>query len=276
MMRRASTIGGIAAATLLLATPVFAAGGLRIVEQTTSGGKTETHKILLDQNRMRAETGGGDGSQVVIFDGTQQVLRILDMNRKSYMELTKADAERLGSQMNAAMAEMQSRLQNLPPDQRARIEAMMRGRGMGAPAAEPAKPEYRKAGTGKVGSWTCDKYDGYENGKKTSEVCTVDPKTLGFTLDDFAVTRQMADFFQSIVPAQMRRQTNLFAIGDASKQGFAGVPVGGTMYDDSGNVTSTTEVTEVSRQTFTDATFAVPDGFTKRDMPMMGGRGGGR
>ena len=36
----------------------------------------------------------------------------------------------------------------------------------------------------------------------------------------------------------------------------------------------TTEITDVSRQTFPDSTFAVPAGYQKREM--MGGRGRGR
>ena len=41
-----------------------------------------------------------------------------------------------------------------------------------------------------------------------------------------------------------------------------------------GAPSGTTEVTEAGRHTFPDSTFAVPAGYTKRDM--MGGRGRGR
>jgi hypothetical protein len=44
--------------------------------------------------------------------------------------MTKADVDRIGSQMSGAMALMQEQMKNLPPEQRERMEALMRGRGM--------------------------------------------------------------------------------------------------------------------------------------------------
>ncbi len=104
-----------------------------------------------------------------------------------------------------------------------------------------------------------------------SEVCTVDPKALGFAASDFAVTREMADFFQKVIPPGARQRAEIFAIGDQAAQGFAGVPVSQTTY--TGSTTIVNELQSVSRQSFDDATFAVPAGFTKTPMPMMG-RGG--
>src|SRR5262245_45963489 len=99
---------------------------------------------------MRAAAGGPTGEeQAVIFDGGKQVMWMINDAKKSYYEMTKADVDRLGAQMNDAMAQMQAQMANLPPAQRAQIEAMMRGRGMPA-AAPPVKPEYRKIGTDKV------------------------------------------------------------------------------------------------------------------------------
>ena len=46
---------------------------------------------------MRAEMTGATGEiQIVVFDGPQQVLRIISVPRKSYTEMTKADADRMG------------------------------------------------------------------------------------------------------------------------------------------------------------------------------------
>ena len=72
------------------------------------------------------------------------------------------------------------------------------------------KTEYRKTGTDKVGKWTCDKYEGYQDGKKTSEVCTVDPQALGFATTDFEVTKQLAAFFQQLSKAEAGPDWALF------------------------------------------------------------------
>ena len=131
-----------------------------------------------------------------------------------------------------------------------------------------AKTAYRKTGTGTVGKWTCDKYEGYQGEKKVSELCTVDPKVLGFTEADFAVSKEMAAFFKQIVPSGA---TEMFSMG-STELGFSGVPVRTVIT--SGTQPVTTEITEVSRQSFADSSFQAPAGYQKTDF--MAGRGRGR
>jgi hypothetical protein len=240
----------------------LAAEGLLIVQTTTMGGAPQTNQVQIEGKRMRAEsTAANGGKQIVMFDSTTQVLTMVDMAKKTYSEMTQADADALGNQLSAALA-------NLPPQQRAQMEAMMKGRGMGGAAAAP-KIQYRKTGTSKVGKWTCDLYEGVEGDKKVSEVCTVDPKALGFTAGDFEVTKQLAAFFKKILP-QMSGQ--MFSIGNPEEQGYSGVPVRQTSTVAGREVV--TEVSDVSRQTFPDSTFKVPEGFQKTSMMGLGpGRG---
>jgi hypothetical protein len=172
--------------------------------------------------------------------------------------------------MSGAMAQLQAQMQNMPPEQRARMEAMMQGAGRGmAGMAAAARQEYKKAGgTDRVGRWTCDKYEGTRNGAKASEICTVDPSAIGFSMADFEITKQFGEFFSRLMPQGMDR---LFAVGTAGPSGFSGIPVRSVSYDASGKQTSTMELTDASRQNFPDSLFAVPAGFQKRDFP--GGRG---
>jgi hypothetical protein len=260
------TFAGVMGVMCVVAGTAQAADGVLLVQKTTTGGGApQTHQIQIDGTRMRAESSDASGAnRVMVFDGTKQVMTIIDSDKKTYSEMTKDD-DRMGGQMTAAMAQMQEQMKNMPPDQRARIEAMMQGRGMGAPAAAAPKTQYKRVGTDTVGKWTCDKYDGYEGEQKVSEVCTVDPKALGLAASDFEVTRQMAAFFQKMMP-QMGAQ--MFKIGSAEDQGFSGIPVRQHMTVAGREVT--TEITEVSRQRFADSVFKVPEGYQKTSF--MGGR----
>jgi Domain of unknown function (DUF4412) len=195
----------------------------------------------------------------VVFDATAQVVRMINPTRKTYTELTKADLDRLGGQMAGARAQMQDRMKNLPPEQRERMEAMMRGRGV--PGAALAKTEYRKSGTDKVGKWTCDKYDGYRGDQKVSELCTVNPSVLGITPADFDIAKQAAQFFEQLAP---QNTDQMFSFGGAD-QGFSGMPVRSIVTVGQNQIT--TEVTEVSRKTFADDSYAVPAGFQKQEFP---------
>jgi hypothetical protein len=260
-----------AGALCLLTGTAQAADGIVIVQKTTvGGGAPQTHRVQIDAKRMRAEAVGPDGGKtVVVFDGTREVMMLIDDAKKSYTEMTKADIDALGAQMSGVMAQLQEQMKNMPPEQRAQIEAMMKGRGASLPGAAPARTQYRKAGTGTVGKWTCDKYEGYSGEKKVSEICTVDPKVLGFAEADFAVSKEMAAFFKKIVPAGA---AEMFSVGSV-ELGFQGVPV--RTVTTSGSTTTTTEMTEVSRQAFPDSVFQAPAGYQKTDMG-MGGRGRGR
>jgi hypothetical protein len=260
-----------AGALCVMTASLHSANGLLIVQKTTStGGTPQTSQIQVESNRMRAESvGPGGEKQIVIFDGAKQVLTMIDPAKRTYTEMSQAELESVSSQFSDAMAQMQKELANLPPEQRAQFEAIMKGRMGGAggrgPGAAAPKTQYRKTGTDKVGNWTCDKYEGYVGAQKTSEVCTVDAKALGFTTADFAVTKQFAAFFRKLIP-QMADQ--MFTIGSVEEQGFSGVPVRQTFSVGGRQITS--EISEVTRQTFPDASYAAPVGYQKTSF------GGGR
>ncbi len=102
---------------------------------------------------------------------------------------------------------------------------------MPAPAA---KPTFKKTGSDKVGKWTCDKYEGYEAERKTSEVCTVAPTALGLSDSDFAVTKDFAKFFSTIMPQQNSAQ--VFSLATLEDRGFVGVPIRTITYGADGSV----------------------------------------
>ncbi len=259
----------IAAAVVLgLAGAAEAADGIQIVQKVTNGTTAQTFQIQMDNTHMRAEIESQGRRQVVLFDGTHQVLDIIDVDRKTYTEMTKADVDRMATQMQGAMAMMQQQMANMPPAQRAQMEAMMRGRGMPG-AAAVAKTEYKRNGTDHVSRWTCDKYDGYQNGEKTSELCTVAPTALGFGLTDLDVSRQLAEFYSKLVPQQADQ---IISVGRMEDQGFSGFPVRRVFKI--GSNQATMEVVEAGHANIPASQFAVPAGFTKAEVPGMGAMGG--
>lgn len=264
VMVRATAVVGV---LWLPAGAVRAADGLLIVQKVTTGtGAPLVNQTQIDSTRMRTESASPTGAkQVVLFDGTRQVMTMIDPDKKTYSEITKADVEAMAGQMAGVMAQMQEQMKNMPPEQRAQFEAMMKGRGAVPPGAAAPRTQYRKTGTDTVGKWTCDKYEGYTGDQKTSDLCTVDPKVLGFTAADFEVSKQMAAFFKSFMP---QLADVGFKVGTVAEQGFSGVPVKQTMTI--GGRQMMTEITEVTRQAFPDSVFQVPAGYQKTT---LGGRG---
>jgi len=262
------------AAVCAVASSASAAQGVLVVETTTVAGTPRTTQVQIEPTRIRTEVAGPDGTnQVLIFDGAKQTLYMVNPAAKTYSVMTKADVDAAGAQLGDLMAQMQKALEGMPPAQRAQMEAMMKGRGMPGMGAA-ARTEYRRAGTSKVSKWTCDVYEGFQNNAKTGEVCTVNPTVLGFAAADFEVTRQLGEFMRGLVP---QAADQLFAAGGTTPQGqgFSGVPV--RRVATVAGREMVTELMSIARETFPDAIFAVPDGFTQQASPLSGlGRGRGR
>ena len=274
MTRCASFLFALAAVCAAASTAA-AADGVLVVETSTVNGTPRATQIQIERSRMRTEIAGqNSATQVVVFDGTKQILYMIDPVAKTYSEMTKADVDAAGAQVGDAMAQMQKALEGMPPAQRAQMEAMMKGRLGGLPVGggAAAKTEYRRAGTSKVSKWTCDVYEAFQNNAKTGEVCTVSASALGFTATDFEVSGQLATFMRGLIP---QGADQVFQTGRVQEQGYEGVPVRRVTTIAGREVV--TELTSVARQTFPDSVFAIPDGFTKtQGGPLGRGRGRGR
>lgn len=262
----------IAALVLTLlggASATWAAPGVVLVQRVTSNGTARTSQVYMTADRMRAEVDLPNAPrQIVVFDGVAQVMFVVDSERKAYVEMTKADVDRMAARMPEMMAKMQKMLEGMPPEQRAKLEAQieqMTGSRSMPGSSGAMKVEYRKGGTDRVGSWTCDVYEMMTNGRKIGDLCTVRPEALGLTVADFEISRRMQTFFQALSP---QGANGLFQVGTPGDQGFDGVPVRHSM-----NVLGPmlSELQSASRQNVADDLFAPPKGFQKTTMPARPG-----
>jgi hypothetical protein len=262
---KVSTAFVLSLAVTLSGVPLFAAEGVLIVQKNTIGTRIRTGHIQIEKERMRTEIESPTGQkQIMMFDAPKQVLTIVNVDQKSYTEFTSADAGQIGLRASPALQEQMAKM---PPEQRAVMEAMIRGRA----AAPPVKLEYRKAGSDKVGKWTCDKYEGYQNNVKRMEICTVPAKTIGVAPGDLDVAKQMAAFFAKIAPGSQAGAPTL-EVGTPETLGFSGMPVRTVGFGNKGEVIYTSEVVDITRQNFPATSYEVPAGFQKQ--APFAGRGG--
>ena len=207
-------LGGVAQA---------ADGVLLVTRTTTTGSEPRTNQVQIESKRMRAESSGAAGEKmIVLFDGTTQVMRLVDNEKKTYTEMTKEDVDAIGGQMSAMMAQMEQQLKSLPPEQRAQVEAMMKGRGMGA-----GRPSRRKCSTRKPAP--TPSASGRATSTRDTRTARRRPRSApwirrrsGSALSDFDITRELAAFFAKLMPANAAQ---VFSIGVGGEQGFSGLPV---------------------------------------------------
>ena len=263
---------------LLLWIEALGAGVLMVNTQESFEGSQQptTTKLRVESDRVRIEMEGTGSNDVIIFRGDRQVLWMIDNQAKTYREMTKADVDRLGSQISGMMAKMQEQLKNMPPQQRQMVEKMMKSRMGGmAGGAQPARTEYTKvAGGQEINQWTCDKYEGTREGQKQREVWTTAPDQLGLEMSDFKVMQQMGEFFKGF---SRFGQEAPFRVGSeaAEQEGdYSGVPVRQIFYQ-GGRPSSKTEIKEVRREDFDASLFELPAGYKKQKMIEMPAGGGG-
>ncbi len=250
---------------LALAAPASAQGVTMVMRYSAAGGPATTQQIQMDRTHIRAETASNGDTVAFVYDGPAKVLRMINLSRKSYTEMDQAQLQKMGQQVNSAMAAMQAQLKNLPPEQQKMMQDLMKGRGLAGPGAAPERPTFKHTGSDKAGQWTCEKYDGYRGAEKVAEVCAVEVSALGLTAADFDAARQLAELVKSMMPAAADQMS---FNGTIEEQGFPGFAVRRVTMRN-GKPDSTTELTEIRREAIPASLFAAPAGFRREAMPGM-------
>jgi len=220
-----------------------------------------TSQVYVDRDRMRVETDK-DAERVFIFRQDQERFWVIDNKNKTYTEMTKQDLHKMKQQLDGAMALMQEKMKDLPPEQRKIIEQMMKGK---MPAALPEAPKmvYKKVASGeKINKWMCDKYEGSATGKDKEEIWTTDWQQTGITEADLKVIRGMAEFFAEFVK-NIPFFSNIGSKEWEKEHGFAGFPIR-TIHYSGTQVRYKMEIKEIRRQDFAASLFDLPSGLQKK------------
>src|SRR5712692_10371135 len=128
-----------------------ALGGVTV---TMNEGDTKGQHItfIIEGNKIRIESGSGEGSMIAIFDGDAQKLISINPAKKTYSEMTQETMKSMQveakRQMEQAMAkmtpeqkkQMEQAMAQMDPEQRKQMEKMMSGQG----SAAKSKPEKKK------------------------------------------------------------------------------------------------------------------------------------
>ena len=254
----------------ITALPAFA--GKRIEMQSTdlTNNKVTPNSILLDADRMRIDT---DNTTVMFLTKGGNRIVMLEKGRNEYREMTEADIQQLSQQLNGAMAQMQEALKNVPPAQRAQMEAMMKGRMGGAAAAAPAAITYTAKGSATVNGFKCTNYEGTREGQKISEICAAQPSDIKIAPSDFQVLEKLREMVSGMLGSLPNMATNGNILGTVTEKSINGFPVQGTSFKD-GKATSREELKSVTETTFTDADFST--GAAKKVDLGIGGRAKGK
>lgn len=259
------------AAAILLLPALSGAGSLIRMESKdfrASPAAQSTVEIATDGPLIRMDAVGQSASDAgsMVFRSDAGEMTAIDHSRKRYFVLDEAALQGLAGQVNNAMAEMQAALAELPPEQRAMAEQMMKQR-MGSAMNKSATPrELAKTGeTETVNGFDCELYNVTESGQKTRDMCVTSWSNIegGNAFKDNMVA--MASFFEHM--RDLFSQNGMDLMGSRSEvfthmREINGFPVRARNYNGAGTVIEETTLVSSEAQSFNATFFQAPEEYT--------------
>jgi hypothetical protein len=255
-------------AVLLVPTAALYAGvEMDLVTKDSTGAITESVKLFAQSGNIRMDDiGDASGQQMsMVFLGQEFI--VIDHDNQTYVVMDEAMAAEMGSQMNAAMLQMQEQLADMPPEQRAMVEQMMQGRmaGMMMSQEQAPPPRVEKTGTGQWRSKPCTQYVVYEGGKKTQEICAAPLDDIPGADEAMRAFESMAGFINKLsesMPEPIASSMAENPMGLINQ--MDGFPVRTVDFVD-GEVSNETTLESVVDKPLDASLFDIPEGYTRQD-----------
>ena len=264
------SVAVIAAAFLWSSTSAYAGVVMDMVTLDASGTETDRTKIYAQSRKIRMDQGNENPpAATMIFLGDHFLY--VDHREKSYIVMDEAMLDQVSAKMNEAMKEMEAQLADMPPEQRAMVEQMMKGQMQGM-MPEPAQeaPPIRVDSTGRS-EWKgrkCREYAVFEGGVKTQQLCAADLDDVEGSEEVIEAFRNMAAYMTKMNESMPMRSEDRSNPGELMEQ-IDGFPVHTVDYEN-GVMVGETSLDSVVEQDLDEAMFAAPDGYRQEDP--FGGR----
>lgn len=234
--------------------------------------------MYLDGERVRIEgtsaTKDGEMEGTVLFRAQPESFVFLNAENRSYTEMTREDAKRIGGAIDSARKQMQAQLAKMSPEQRKVVEQAMAGMGgdvllKAAPPKQSVEPAKAVANgtTDKVADRACKGFDVTRGGKKIAEACVASWGDLGVSAKDVEGLRKMTAFQQQMLAEvnfdglQAAPGAEAFEVIDQI-QGFPLRVKTGL----DGKRPMAMRVVKIERKDVDPKLFTVPQGWTKKDL----------
>jgi hypothetical protein len=205
----------------------------------------------------------------MIFLREGRVLYAVDHGRKTYFKIDERAIGGMADTMDRMMAQMQERMKNAPPQQRAAMQKALQSRmaAMGGPSRERPKPELIAHDARKeINGYSCEMYDVVREGVKERELCITEWDNIAGGPEARAAMQDMAKFLEAMTNA-MRRTAPAATGGNPllDLEQLPGFPVSATQFIN-GKITSEQVLKSAKEQSFDAKTFSPPAGYAARRM----------
>jgi len=225
------------------------------VQGTSTSGEVGRDRIYTQGEMLRIDSHATEltGNISMIF--RDEEMRVLDHDKKTCQTIDKEGLDEIGG----AMKQMQAELAKLPPEQRAMMERMMKGKmpGMGT---EQAARRIDVGATEKVGDYSCKLKTMYAGEQKVWEVCAAEtpPDALTEAMGAFRALSRFTESLKDIVQQGPLAGMIDNPLHDLNEVG--GFPVRTRAFGN-GQLIRETTLESVERQDLGDDVFSIPEGY---------------
>ena len=262
----------VAGVLLILAVASPSLAGVVIEFETSdlgADGRKSQDTIFAQEEMLRMEPGKGGmhGDFVMIFRDAAMFL--VNPQERTFYRMDEDEVEAMASQLSDAMKQMEKQLANVPAEQRAMMEKMMKGKmpGMGTPPEISVKEE----GSEKIGEYSCTKYVVYEDGEKAMEMFAAQLSQVKEAEEAMGAFRAMARLAEKMAGALSKGPLSGMDQGPFRLLNqMEGFPVLTRQFAN-GRAIQETHLTSITSKDLEEDLFSPPDGYKQAD-PFRGGR----
>ena len=239
---------------------------LEMVTKNATGTETETSRIYAESGKVRIDNiGGSHNSETSIIFRDKQLL-MLNHRDKTYSIMDDGMFDEMNSQMSAAMRQMEEQMAKVPPEQRAMMERMMKGRMKTFAPSPQVTPTFRvdALGLSEWGPYSCTQYAVYDNTEKVQEVCAASMDQIEGSGEVMGAFKAMAEFMKKMT-ASLPFASGMTGSPTEMMDQFDGFPVH-TLHYDNGKLRQEVSLESATEQALGEDLFNPPASYQRQDM----------
>ncbi len=187
----------IGLSTLLSTATIFADATI------TLHGIDDAKQTLIQVRNGVVRMGEQGDPEYSLYDQARDVLIAVDGRQGTYMEFDQVMLQKMSAQMAGIQSMIAEQMKNMPPEQRAMMEAPVGGM-MGVPPADasPGKKLQAESRGGKtIGGVSCQSYALFDGARKVADVCMAKAGDIAISAEDYATLMAMMDFTRDMTQA---------------------------------------------------------------------------
>ncbi|MEM7360788.1 MAG: hypothetical protein AAF431_16985 [Pseudomonadota bacterium] len=245
---------------------------IETTDHEESPPKVESIEAAVEGRNIKMEIAPGSDNDdgEMIYRGDRREMILVDHKDKSYVVMDEESMQRIAGQVGGLMSQIEEALKNVPEDQRAIVEQMMKERMPQQQARAPrVKSEIKKTGeSGTKNGFPCVKYNVFRGGKKIRELWVTDWDNVEGGSDVVDIWNDMGEFYTEMLDA-------IPDFGQDNRGGdpafvhmkeLGGFPVVTKEFEDDGSLSDESGLRSARRRTLDPADFEPPAGYKRRSM----------